>query len=157
MEIFENIKHVNPNNGVEYWFARELQPLFDYAQWRRFNEVIERAKIACETSGFMVSDHFANVGKTINLPKGAKRKIDDAALTRYACYLIAQNGDPSKEVIAKAQTYFAIQTRRQELADDLPELSEDERRLVVRSELARHNIQLADAAHSAARLCYLPK
>jgi len=149
MELFENVKHINPNSGVEYWFARELQLIFDYIQWRRFNEVIERAKTACETSGYNISDHFANVGKKVQLGSGAKRKIDDIALTRYACYLIAQNGDPTKEVIAKAQTYFAIQTRRQELADDFPELSEEERRLAVRSELARHNAQLADTAHSA--------
>jgi DNA-damage-inducible protein D len=149
MELFENIKHVNPKSGVEYWFARELQIVLDYTQWRRFLEVTERAKIACEASGFSASDHFANVGKMVDLGSGAKREIDDIALTRYACYLVAQNGDSSKEIIAKAQTYFAIQTRRQELADRFPELPEDERRLAVRGELARHNAQLAGAANAA--------
>jgi len=149
MQALEAIKHVNPKSGVEYWFARELQLVLDYTQWRRFSEVIERAKIACETSGIDVADHFANVGKKVLLGSGAIRKVDDVALTRYACYLVAQNGDSSKEVIAKAQTYFAIQTRRQELADDISKLPEDERRLAVRSELARHNTQLADAARAA--------
>ena len=146
---FEEIKHINPKSGVEYWFARELQPLFDYTEWRNFVLVIEKAKTACENSGLAISDHFVDVNKMVEVGSGAKRKIQDVALTRYACYLVAQNGDPSKEVIANAQTYFAIQTRRQEQADNLTELPEDERRLAVRSELARHNTQLADAAHAA--------
>ncbi len=149
VRLFDDIRHTNSKSGVDYWFARELQIALEYAQWRRFNEVVERAKVACETSGLNVSDHFANVGKKVQLGSGAKRKIDDVALTRYACYLIAQNGDSSKEVIAKAQTYFAMQTRRKELEEQFTDLSEDERRLAIREELSRHNIQLADAAHAA--------
>jgi DNA-damage-inducible protein D len=149
MDLFENIKHINPKSRVEYWFARELQPLFEYTDWRNFVLVIEKAKQACENSGLKTSDHFVDVNKMVQLGSGAQRKIDDIALTRYACYLVAQNGDPSKEVIAKAQTYFAVQTRRQELADQFPELPENERRLAIRAELTKHNTQLADAAHNA--------
>lgn len=141
MELFENIKHINPKSGVEYWFARELQVVLEYSQWRRFDDAIDCAKTACESSGFNVSDHFADVGKMVDLGSGAKRKINDIAMTRYGCYLAVQNGDPSKDVIAQAQTYFAIQTRRQELADQTTELPEDERRLAIRSELAQHNAQ----------------
>lgn len=104
--------------GVEYWLARDLQYLLGYAEWRNFNNsVISKAKIACELSGHAVSDHFVDVNKTIAMPKGAEKIIDDLMLTRYACYLIAQNGDPRKEAIAFAQTYFAIQTRRAELIE----------------------------------------
>jgi len=149
LSSFEDIKHINPKSGVEYWFARELQPILEYAQWRNFISVIEKAKEACEGSDIAVSNHFADVSKMIDLGKGAKRKIDDIAMTRYGCYLVVQNSDPSKEIIAKAQTYFAIQTRRQELSDQFPELPEDERRIAIRSELIKHNIQLADAARNA--------
>ena len=100
MELFESIKHTNPTNGTEYWFARELQVVLEYAQWRRFSEVIDRAKLACENVGIEPSLHFANVGKSYKMPNGGFREIGDIALTRYACYLIAQNGDPAKEVIA---------------------------------------------------------
>ena len=149
MDLFGNIKHVNPKSGVEYWFARELQPLFEYAEWRNFISVVEKAKEACKNGGLNVSDHFVDVNKMIRLGKGGKRKVDDIAMTRYGCYLTAQNGDSSKSIIAKAQTYFAIQTRRQELTDQFQELHEDERRLAIRSELTKHNIQLADAARGA--------
>ena len=148
LELFENIKHINPKSGVEYWFARELQIALDYTEWRNFTVVIEKAKQACKGSNINASDHFVDVNKIVKA--GATSKpIKDIALTRYACYLIAQNGDSSKEVIAVAQSYFALQTHRQELADKYHELSEDERRLAVRSELAHHNTQLADAAHAA--------
>ncbi|MCL1981856.1 MAG: DNA damage-inducible protein D [Clostridiales bacterium] len=146
---FEEVKHVNPKSGVEYWLARELQPLFEYAEWRNFVSVIEKAKEACKNAGIEPSLHFVDVNKSYKMPNGGLREIGDTALTRYACYLVAQNGDPSKEVIAKAQTYFAIQTRRQELTEQFHELSEDERRLAVRAELSTHNIKLADAAHNA--------
>ena len=114
---FDDIVHTT-EEGLEYWYARELQVVLGYSQWRRFNETIERAKIACKSSGFNTSDHFANVGKMINLPKGATREIEDIVLTRYACYLIAQNGDPRKDEIAFAQSYFAVQTRKQEIIEE---------------------------------------
>ena len=103
---------------VEYWLARDIQHLLGYAEWRNFNQsAVSKAKTACEVSGFSVPDHFVDVNKTIQLPKGAEREIEDILLTRYACYLIAQNGDPRKEEIAFAQTYFAVQTRRAELIE----------------------------------------
>ena len=119
-------------DGVEYWLARELQSLLDYTEWRNFAQVIEKAKIACETAGQAVSHHFVDVNKTIPMPKEASREIDDIMLTRYACYLIAQNGDPRKEQIAFAQSYFAIQTRKQEILEKRIELLE---RLQAREKL----------------------
>ena len=110
-------KHVN-ENGQEFWYARELQIALDYSQWRRFNETIERAKAACKKSGNHVEEHFAEVGKTIEMPKNAQKEIQDYELTRYACYLIVMNGDSRKEVIALGQTYFAIKTRQQELIEN---------------------------------------
>lgn len=110
--------HVNTtNNGIEFWFARDIQHLLGYTEWRNFINVIVKAKTACETSGNLVSDHFVDINKTINMPKGATKEIDDMMLTRYACYLIAQNGDPKKEPIAFAQNYFAIQTRKYEIIE----------------------------------------
>jgi len=112
---FEDCAH--ERNGVEYWLARELQDLLGYAQWRRFEEVVERAKIACANAGQPVDDHFADVGKMVEIGSGTQREVNDLALTRYACYLIAQNGDPRKDAIAFAMTYFAVQTRKQELIE----------------------------------------
>ena len=107
----------NEKNGVEYWMARELQELLEYTEWRNFLQVVEKAKTACLTAEQAISDHFVDVNKTIPMPKGAEKEIQDVMLTRYACYLIAQNGDPRKEAIAFAQSYFAIQTRKQEVLE----------------------------------------
>lgn len=145
--IFEKIKH--SEDGAEFWYARELQTALEYTQWRRFSEVIDRAKLACINSGIEVSDHFADVGKMVDIGSGAERKINDVKLSRYACYLIVQNGDPRKEVIALGQTYFAIKTRQQEIAENFEELSENQKRLAIRSELIEHNKSLAEAAMNA--------
>lgn len=147
-ETFESIKHVN-EYGQEYWLARELQPILDYAQWRRFAEAIDRAKLACQNSGFDVSDHFADVGKMVDIGSGAEREIDDVMLSRYACYLIVMNGDPRKEVIAVGQSYFAVKTRQQELIENYEVLSEDQKRLAIRNEMIAHNKSLAKAAQMA--------
>jgi DNA-damage-inducible protein D len=112
---FEDCAH--NNNGVEFWQARELQDLLGYAEWRNFQTVIHKAKIACESAGQAISDHFVDANKMIDLAKGAQRTVDDLALSRYACYLIAQNGDPRKDAIAFAMTYFAVQTRKQEIIE----------------------------------------
>ncbi len=127
-------------NGVEYWMARDLQKLLDYSEWRNFLQVIEKAKTACLNSMQNIFDHFVDVNKTIPMPKGASKDIEDFMLTRYACYLIAQNGDPRKEQIAFAQSYFAIQTRKQELLEERVVLVE---RLRAREKLADTEIELS--------------
>ena len=147
-QTFESIKHVN-EYGEEYWLARELQLVLEYAQWRRFSDAIERAKLACKNSGFAVEDHFADVGKMVDIGSGAERKIDDVMLSRYACYLIVMNGDPRKEVIAAGQSYFAVKTRQQELIDNYEQMSEDQKRLTIRNEMIAHNKSLAEAARMA--------
>lgn len=147
-QIFENIKHVN-EYGQEFWYARELQVALEYQRWDKFNNVLERAISACQESGNIVEDHFSHVGKMVNLGSGSHREVDDFMLSRYACYLIVMNGDPRKQVIALGQTYFAVKTRQQELVENYDELSEDQKRLAIRSEMKRHNKQLADAAHGA--------
>lgn len=117
-QLHQNFETVAINNaGVEFWYARDLQRLLGYNEWRNFFLVINKAKQACDASGQLVGDHFVDVNKTIEMPKGAQKAIDDLMLTRYACYLIAQNGDPRKSEIAFAQTYFAVQTRKQEIIE----------------------------------------
>lgn len=145
---FESIKHVN-EYGEEYWLARELQLVLEYAQWRRFSDAIERAKLACKNSGFAVEDHFADIGKMVDIGSGAERQIDDVMLSRYACYLIVMNGDPRKEVISIGQSYFAVKTRQQELIDNYEQMSEDQKRLAIRNEMIAHNKSLAEAAQMA--------
>jgi DNA-damage-inducible protein D len=127
-------------DGIEYWLARELQELLEYTQWRNFENVITKAKIACEKSGNAISDHFADVSKKVQLGSGATKDVPDFMLTRYACYLIAQNGDPKKEQIAFAQSYFAIQTRKQELLEERIQLME---RLQAREKLAATETELS--------------
>jgi DNA-damage-inducible protein D len=147
---FEKIRHVDAK-GNEYWSARDLAPLLEYQDWRNFVQVMDKARIACKQSGHDMSNHFGDVTKMVDIGSGAQRRVDDARLSRYACYLIVQNGDPSKPVIANGQTYFAVQARRQELADNaaFAQLSEDEKRLAIRNELAEHNKHLAAAAKEA--------
>lgn len=142
-DVFEKIKHIN-EYGQEYWCARELQVALEYSQWRRFHDVIVKAKAACESSKNNVGDHFANVGKMIIAGKGAEREVDDYELSRYACYLIVMNGDPRKEVIALGQTYFAVKTRQQELIDEYDQLDEDKKRLAIRNEIKRNTIEKRD-------------
>lgn len=145
---FESIKHIS-DDGIEFWYARELALVLDYTAWRNFSKVIDKAMLACKNSGFSIDDHFVDVDKMVELGSGSKRNIKDYKLSRYACYLIGQNGDPRKEVIALGQTYFAIQTRRQEVADAFNQLDEDSKRLVVRGDVKNWNAMLADAAHRA--------
>ncbi|MBR3696792.1 MAG: DNA damage-inducible protein D [Clostridia bacterium] len=146
---FESIKHID-ENGIEYWYARELQNVLNYKEWRKFENVINKAKEACENSDISIFDHFVDVAKTIKMPKGAEKTIIDYRLTRYACYLIAQNGDSRKKTIALAQTYFAVQTRKQELTrQEYEQLSEDEKRLYTRKNVKDKNKYLFDTAKLA--------
>jgi len=148
-KTFESIKHM-AENGVECWYARELQEVLQYKKWENFNKVIETAKIACKISKNDVSDHFPEVRKTVEMPSKAKPKyIVDYILTRYACYLIVMNGDPRKEIIAQGQTYFAVKTRQQEFQELHERLTEDERRLFIRGDIRQKNMLLANAAKNA--------
>ena len=145
---FESIKHID-ENGVEFWYARELQVALEYTEWRNFEKSVKRAKEACTASGFVETDHFVDVNKMIDLAKGAQREIADIKRSRYACYLIVMNGDPRKEVIALGQTYFAVKTRQQEIADNVAQLSEDDKRLAIRDEVTIRNKFLASSAKAA--------
>ena len=145
-KVFEDIKHIDEDSH-EYWMAREIQNILGYNQWRSINDLIERAKVACQESKYNVDDHFAVQRKMIKLAKGATRKVIDYKLSRYACYLIVMNGNPKKEIIALAQTYFAIQTRKQELSDkEFNELTEDEKRLYRRNQARKGNYNLNKTA-----------
>ncbi len=147
---FEGIRHVS-EEGSEFWLARALAKVLDYSEYRHFLPVIERAREACRNSGQRIVDHFEEVLEMVGIGSGAMRELANFRLSRYACYLIVQNGDPGKPVIANGQTYFALQTRRQELASDtmFAQLTEDEKRLAIRHELAAHNKDLAAAARQA--------
>ncbi len=149
-DTFEGIRHLDAD-GNEFWLARPLAKVLDYSEYRHFLPVIERAREACRNSGQPIANHFEDVLEMVDIGSGAQRELPDVRLSRYACYLVVQNGDPSKPVIANGQTYFAMQTRRQELADDakFARLNEDEKRLAIRNELATHNKHLAAAAKDA--------
>lgn len=146
---FENTKRIS-EQGFEYWEARELMVLLGYDQWRNFEAVIEKAEEACRKSKQEIEDHFAGVSKMIKIAKGTAkettRRVGDYHLSRYGCYLIAQNGDPRKQEIAIAQTYFAVQTRRQEMSQ---QLTENQKRLYVRQEVRKHNVKLFETAKEA--------
>ena len=146
---FEDIKHMD-ENGIEYWYARELQLVLDYKEWRKFENVIKKAIAACENSGISAFEHFVGADKTIQMPKGATKSIKEYKLTRYACYLIAQNGDSRKEVVALAQTYFAIQTRKQEISEkEYSLLTEDEKIFYQRNLTRKGNYSLNQVAKNA--------
>lgn len=147
-QIFEDLKYTN-EYGEEFWYARDLQQVLEYAEWRNFKLVVEKAKMACEVSNNEVLDHFVDVNKMVQIGSNATREVDDIMLSRYACYLIVQNGDPRKQVIALGQTYFAIKTRQQEIIENYEDLTEDQKRLAIRNEIINHNKSLAEAADLA--------
>jgi len=142
---FEQIRRTN-DAGNEYWSSRDFAKVLDYSDYRNFEKVIVKARTACFNSGQRIDDHFVDVTDMIEVGKGAKRPAKTVYLSRYACYLIVQNADPSKEIVALGQTYFAVQTRKQELTE---QAIEDERRLLLRDEMRLHNVKLADAAKDA--------
>jgi len=147
---FERIKLTDPD-GHEFWSARDLMPVLEYVSWQKFTNVLFKAQIACENSGNNPTDHFIQAVKMVPIGSDAKREVEDMHLSRYACYLVVQNADPNKEVVALGQTYFAVQTRRQELTDKNPltELTEDQRRLGLRQRIKHQNTDLASAAKNA--------
>ncbi|KAA6347436.1 hypothetical protein EZS27_005120 [termite gut metagenome] len=149
--IFEQIKKID-DEGLEYWTSRELAKVLEYTDYRNFTSVMEKAKIACKNSNQKVEDHFVDFTDMIEIGKGGKRQVESIRFSRYACYLIVQNADPNKEIVALGQSYFAVQTRIAEIkqSEEYNELStEDEKRLFLRNEMIRQNIQLADAAKGA--------
>lgn len=148
-KTFDDIKHID-ENGMEYWEARELMPLLEYSKWENFHQVIKRAMIACKTSNYEVYECFPELRKTLEMPKGGVKNVIDYKLSRYACYLIVQNANPKKKSVALGQTYFAIQTRRQELSEiEYSNLSEDEKRLYQRSLTRKGNYSLNQTAKNA--------
>lgn len=150
----ESIRHLSPfeairrvaEDGSSYWNARDLAKILGYTEYRKFINTIEKAREACRNSGQPVEDHFAHMSEMVTIGSGAKRTIDTVLLSRYACYLIVQNADPSKLLVALGQTYFAVQTHRQEMADQLATLPEDQLRLLRRDQMSLYNLQLAEAA-----------
>ena len=148
-ETFEDIKHID-EYGNEFWYARELMKVLKYSKWENFQKVIDKAQIACKNSGISAFDHFPDVRKMVQIGSGATKELEDYKLTRYACYLIAQNGDSRKKVIALAQTYFAIQTRKQELSEkEYSMLTEDEKRFYQRDLTRKGNYSLNETAKKA--------
>lgn len=148
-KVFEDIKHID-ENGVEFWYARELMSVLDYSKWSNFEKVIDKAKISCELSNNIVSDWFAEVGKPIITGKGKKEIIEDYKLSRYSCYLIVQNADPRKDAVALGQTYFAVQTRKQELLEkEYSDLSELDKRILNRELTKKGNLKLNETAKDA--------
>jgi len=145
---FESIKHID-ENGAEFWLARELQKALEYTEYGKFLPVVEKAIEACRKTGFDEENHFAHVSEMVRIGSGAERKMESYKLSRYACYLIVMNGDPRKEVIALGQTYFAVKTRQQEIADNVAQLSEDDKRLAIRDEVTIRNKFLASSAKAA--------
>lgn len=146
---FESIKHIN-ENGNEYWYARELMQALEYTRWGNFEKVIEKAKLACELSENSISDHFADISKMVTIGSNAQRKQNDYKLSRYACYLIVQNADPRKKVVAVGQTYFAVQTRKQEITEEyFNSLSENKKRLITRGQTIDKNKTLYKAAKNS--------
>ena len=145
--LFDSIRHIN-EYGQEFWYARELQIALEYKRWDKFSNVIEKAKIACAGSKNNIGDHFSHVGKMVEAGVSIK-DIGDIQLSRYACYLIVQNGDPRKKVIALGQSYFAVKTRQQELIENYDSLNEDQKRLAIRREMIEHNKLLVAAAKNA--------
>ncbi len=148
---FETIR-LESEEGVEYWSARDLAKVLGYTKWDKFRNAIQRAEVACENSGQDVEDHFQETTKVVSVGKGAKREVEDVHMSRYGCYLLVQNADPTKPAVATGQTYFAVQTRRQEqtdIAEALSGMSEDQRRLYLRGEITIYNKRLADAAQQA--------
>ena len=143
--IFERLKRTN-QDGHEFWSSRDLARVLDYADYRNFEQVVAKAKQASFKSGQLIENHFVDITEMVDIGSGARRSIKTIYLSRYACYLIIQNADPTKEVVALGQTYFAVQTRRQELSD---QATEDERRLLLREEMKLHNVKLAGAAKDA--------
>lgn len=146
--LFDSIRHVN-EYGQEFWYARELSKALEYKDFRNFENALNKAKEACKSSGNNAENHFVDITEMVSIGSGALREFPGYQLSRYACYLIVMNGDPRKEIIALGQTYFAVKTRQQELIEHYDDLSEDDKRLAIRHELAEHNKSLAEAARNA--------
>jgi DNA-damage-inducible protein D len=142
---FERIKRIN-QTGNEYWSSRDFAQILGYSDYRNFEQVIKKAKAACFNSGHRIEDHFVDITEMVDIGSGAQRPVSSVYMSRYACYLIVQNADPLKEIVALGQTYFAVQTRRQEIS--VQEI-EDKRRLLLRQEMKTHNVRLAGAAKEA--------